>query len=120
VFLLSESLLLGTSLGAVGVMGYQYSLIDRLAYGSDITRNATIARTVAIVSFYSFAAVAAGGIVEAHVNFVPEFRTERKRSLPKELRTPAKRSGGASAAAQLLPLLTPTPGGWELGVVGAF
>lgn len=120
VFLLSESLLLGTSLVAVRVMGEQYSLINPLAYGSDITRNAKIARTVAIVSFYSFAAVAAGGIVEAHVNFVPEFRTQRKRALPKELRTPARTSSGTVAATQVLPFLTPSPRGFELGIVGAF
>jgi hypothetical protein len=117
VFLLSESLLLGTSLAAVGVMGQQYSLIDPRAYGSDISRNAKIARNVAIVGFYGFAAVAAGGIVEAHVNFVPEVRSERKRALPKELRAPVKRP---SSSALFLPFVTPSKSGLELGVLGAF
>jgi len=118
VFLMSETLLLGTSLAGVAVMGSQYSLIDPRAYGSDITKNAKIARSVSIVSFYGFVAVAAGGIVEAHVNFVDEVRTERKRSLPKELRTPSKRANGSSA--HLLPWVTPSNGGLELGVVGTF
>lgn len=116
VFLVSETLLLGTTLGAVGVMGHQYALIHPNAYGSDISRNARIARNVAIVSFYSFAAVAAGGIVEAHINFVPEFRSTRRRPLPQELRTPAKRPTAVST----LPFLVPSRGGLELGVVGAF
>jgi hypothetical protein len=33
---------------------------------------------------------------------------------------PAKTSGGTVAATQLLPFLTPSPRGFELGVVGAF
>lgn len=118
VFLVSESLLLGTSLVAVAVMGNQYGLIDPRAFGSDISRNAEIARKVSIVSFYGFAAVALGGILEAHLNFVPEVRWERKRTLPKELRTPAKQPHGASA--QLLPWVTPSTNGLELGVFGTF
>lgn len=118
VFLVSESLLLGTSLVAVAVMGNQYSLIDPRAFGSDISRNAMIARNISIVSFYGFAAVALGGILEAHINFVPEFRSQRKRELPKELRTPSKRANGSSA--QLLPWVTPSANGFEVGVLGAF
>lgn len=117
VFLVSESLLLGTSLVAVRVMGEQYSLISPLAYGSDISRNAQIAHTVSIVSFYGFAAVAAGGIAEAHINFVPEKRTERKRALPKALRAPIKRP---NSSAVLLPFVMPSNSGFELGVLGAF
>jgi hypothetical protein len=117
VFLVSESLLLGTSIAAVGVMGYQYTLVDPRAYGSDITRNATIARTVSIISFYSFAAVAAGGITEAHINFVPELSSRRKRELPKQTKTP---KSTATTAARLLPWVAPAERGFSIGVLGAF
>lgn len=116
VFLVSEATLLGTSLGAVAVIGYQYTLVDPRAYGSDITRNVNIARTVSIISFYGFAAVAAGGIVEAHINFVPETRHERKRKLPKELLSPAKTRQGSRVA----PWVFPQAGGLSVGVVGVF
>ena len=123
LFLVSESLLLGTSLAAVGVMGYQYTLVDPRAFGSDITHNATIAWKVSIVSFYSFAAIALGGITEAHINFVPEVRSRRKRELPKQLRTPKSTATGAGTralGARVLPWVAPGERGFSLGVMGAF
>jgi hypothetical protein len=43
--------------------------------------------TVKVASFWSFAAVAAGGILQAQLEFVPEFHETRKRSLPASLQS---------------------------------
>jgi hypothetical protein len=63
------------------------------------------------LSTYGFLGVAALGIGEAQVSFVPEVRTVRERPLPKGL------PGGAVL---VLPRVAARPGGVELGVVGRF
>jgi len=116
VFLVSEVALLGASVGAVAVANYQYTLVDPRAYGSDITRNIRTARTVAIVGFYGFLAAAVGGVAEAHINFVPNVREERRRQLPMRLRAPEQ----APAATSLVPWVAPHRDGAVLGLGGVF
>ena len=114
VFLISEALLLGTSMAAVGIANYQYTLLQPGAYGNDIERNVRTARTVAIIGFYGFAAVAAGGIAEAHINFVPQVRSERRRELPDDLK------GSSGTLRRWLPWVSAGRASVSAGVVGSF
>ena len=118
VFLVSEALLLGTSIAAAGIANYQYTLLRPGAYGNDIERNVKAARTVAIIGFYGFAAVAAGGIAEAHINFVPEARSERTRELPPDLTNSGGKPTGTLGG--LLPWVQAGRGNVSAGVVGIF
>jgi hypothetical protein len=67
-------------------------------------------QTVLVVSSYALLGVAVAGIAEAQISFVPEFRTTRRRALPKsEARPP-------TASLRVVP----QPGGATLGIVGRF
>jgi hypothetical protein len=67
-------------------------------------------QTVLVVSSYALLGVAVAGIAEAQISFVPEFRTTRRRPLPKrEARAP-------TASLRVVP----QPGGATLGIVGRF
>jgi hypothetical protein len=118
VFLVSEALLLGTSMAAAGIANYQYTLLRPGAYGNDIERNVKTARTVAIIGFYGFAAVAAGGIAEAHINFVPQARSERRRELPQDLTSPGTKS--PRTLGRLLPWVQAGRESVSAGVAGIF
>jgi hypothetical protein len=97
-------------------MSYQYELLgDPTNSREDISRNARIAYNVQLATSYGFLAVALGGIVEAHVNFVDSKQRIETRPLPNELRSKKVPS------AQLVPWVTPLPGGGgSLGVRGSF
>ncbi len=119
VFLLSEAALLGTAIGAVAVYNYQYTLLDREDLRKeDIGRNAGVARTVSIFGFYGFVAVAAGGIAEAHINFVPSVTKQQKRKLPAELLKPKVKSPLETGL--LLPWVAPGRDSLRVGVMGCF
>ena len=83
-------------------------------YGNDVEHNIRTARRVSIVAFYGFLAVAAGGIAEAHMSFVPEFVSKRKRQLPEET-GPTK-----TEQSQWVPWLAPGKSEVSLGVMGRF
>lgn len=53
----------------------------------DATRREELWRTVNVVSFSAFVALAVIGVADAHVRFVPERATSRVRALPPELQT---------------------------------
>ncbi|MBN2192854.1 MAG: hypothetical protein JW751_08550 [Polyangiaceae bacterium] len=75
------------------------------------------ARIAWVTGFYSLCGLAALGIAEAELRFVPEFRTERTRSLPDDLHPPVRRE--AQAGRQGL-RLTPAPRGLGLGIQLSF
>ena len=68
-----------------------------------------------VISSWSFLGVAALGVLEAQLSFVPEFRDTRKKALPADLRRP-----NDAPALSLTPLAFPTNRGMELGVFGRF
>jgi hypothetical protein len=72
------------------------------------------ARLTWVVGLYAFTALAAGGIAEAHLNYVPQFEEVRERPVPKELREPPK----PQARVRIAPLGLPRGAG--LGVTGRF
>ncbi len=89
LFLVSEALALGTT-----VVGITYELdLDAQSQRQNVdiprlnsTRHSV--RQMWIVSTWSLLALAAGGVVEAELDFVPEFRETRRRELPPDLRSP--------------------------------
>lgn len=114
-FLITEAALAGTTLASWFIMSYQYELLrDASNSRKDIVRNARIAYNVQLATSYGFLAVALGGVVEAHVNFVDSKQRIETRPLPEELRSKKRPS------AQLTPWLMPTRGGASLGLSGSF
>jgi hypothetical protein len=120
VFLTSETLLLGTSIVAVGVALDQYAHLGPNVFEDDIERNVRRARTVAYATFYGFVGVAAIGMLEANINFVPRFRYQRQRELLEEPKKPATKRSKAASQAAWLPWVGPTQAGVSAGVVGTF
>jgi hypothetical protein len=70
--------------------------------------------TTKVLSFWAFAALAAGGIVQAQLEFVPEFRETRTRPLPPSLAPTTPKPTDVSA----LPYIDSQGGG--ITVVGRF
>jgi hypothetical protein len=67
------------------------------------------------ISFWAFAGLALGGVLQANLEYVPEFRETRKRRLPPELEAPPPRKVGSI---HYLPYADPHGAG--LNVVGSF
>lgn len=109
VFLTSEAVLGATALTAIGVYTHFQAESSRL---KNPDNNAVVESwyTLFQVSSYSFLAVAALGIAEAHLSFVPEFRELRPRPLPPKLRR----------GIALRPSVGATPDGVMAGLSGAF
>lgn len=109
VFLTSEAVLGATALTALGVFTHFQAESSRL---KNPDNNAVVDAwyTLFEVSSYSFLAVAALGIAEGQLSFVPEFRELRPRVLPPKLRR----------AAQLRPQFGIAPGGALLGLSASF
>jgi hypothetical protein len=120
VFLTSEALLAATAVTAVSVQLSLYSAAqggNRLSTteARDITANLRTAQSVFLVSTAGFLATAAGGIVEAHLSFVPEtpagVRKRPASALPAARQSkPASVSFGAA----------PVAGGAAIGLSGVF
>ncbi len=121
LFLTTEAVALGITLGGLGAelelaahapdqAGSRREAEDPLDLGDSQDR----ARVTWVVGMYAFAALAAGGIAEAHLNFVPQFEETRKRPVPKALREPPQPKNQL----RLVPL------GWSrgagVGLVGHF
>lgn len=72
--------------------------------------------TVRDVSFWGFAGLAVAGVIQAQIEFVPEFREVRQRQLPKNLApAPAPtKAGKAGVDVSYAPYATPTGGGLSL------
>jgi hypothetical protein len=121
LFLATETALLGTALTSAAI---ELSLYSQAGGGTNLASNPQVEqlnqnlRTANSVALYSAGAlllVMGGGILEAHLAFVPEFRDgTRKRKLPPGVRSPEP------SGLSLLPMLAPERGGGTLGVVGRF
>jgi len=72
------------------------------------------ARATWVIGMYTFAALGAGGILEANLNFVPRFERQRKRPIPKEFREPTV----PKKQVRVGPF--GVPGGVGLGVAASF
>lgn len=90
VFLASEAVLGATALTALSMQTYITLEADRLR-NEDNNSVLRTWNTLLDVSSYAFLAVAAIGIVEAQLSFVPEVREERRREIPERLRRPTAR-----------------------------
>jgi hypothetical protein len=118
-FLISEALLGGLSFTAVVLQSKLATEANRLQRGGqavDEAQQESNQRTLGALKtggFWAFAALAIGGIVQAQVAYVPEFREERPRKLPPSL-SPATSPPTVSA----IPFVDKTGGG--LNVVGRF
>ncbi len=120
VFLAAETILVGTALTATGI---ELSLNAQAGGGAHLTNEAQVeqlnanlrtANRVALVSAGAFLLVAGGGILEANLSYVPEFRDGvRKRRLPRRLERP-------SSSFFVAPTVEAAPGGAEIGVFGRF
>jgi hypothetical protein len=112
VFLTSEVALAATALTSLGMQSYLQVEADRLKNPD----NDSVLRTwhsLLVVSSYGLLGVAAAGIVQAQIAFVPEVREERSRSLPDRLRK-------YSSAGRLSAGLKVQPDAVFLGVSGKF
>lgn len=120
--LVGEALLGAASLTAIVVQNRLATQADDLRRSGGtvdevrLQRNQRAWGTVKTGGFWAFAALAVGGIVQAQLEFVPEFREVRKRPLPPGLSTPSAKPEGAEVSA--LPYFDASGGG--LSVVGRF
>jgi len=81
--------------------------------GPDVTKRLDDWHTALVLSSYGFLGVAALGILEAQISFVPEVRRVRERPLPKALKSPG-------VTWRLTPDVAVGPSDVRLGVRGAF
>lgn len=118
IFLTSETLLAGTALTALVVELGLHAKSDDEPPPDPVDLNAKLstAHQVVVLSSWAFVAVAAVGVFQAQAAYVPEFREERRRPLPKELRRPPAEPSKVSVT----PIAAPAPGGGTLGVFGRF
>lgn len=117
LFLGSEVLLAGT---AIGAMVIQLDLNARADDDpppdpADLNPKLDAAYQTMVISTWGFIGVAAVGVLQAQLAFVPELKRSVKKPLSPELRPPAEKPG-----VSLLPVAHPTRGGGAFGVVGRF
>jgi hypothetical protein len=120
LFLTTELAALGT---LVGVVIYELELHAQYGPGideDDLNAKLKDARGIWTVALYSFAGLAAGGIVEAQLSFVPEFRHTRRRQLPLELVPQERSTPEPSAGLSVYPMAATRGGGAGLVLVGRF
>jgi hypothetical protein len=118
LFLVSEALALGTTV--VGIT-YELDLYAQSQRSVDTDRlNSTLGnvRLMWNISAWALVGLAAVGVAEAELNFVPEFRQTRRRELPPNLR-PEAASKKPAARLSVEPF-SPAAGGAGLGLVGRF
>ncbi len=119
-FLGVETALFGTFVGAL----YTYAWLDNKSGepgtdGGEIGSRRRDALLVATISGWGWATVAAVGVLEAQIAYVPEVVTERKRRLPPELlRIRPAEGKGRSPSPRVA--IVPTQGGALLGLAGTF
>jgi len=106
--LVSEVLLGSLSLAAIVVQSRLATEADRARRAGqkvdEVTQEQNIStwRTVKVGAFWAFAALAVGGVVQAQLEFVPEFHETRLRRLPTlPPAPPPPKSGSLSAAPYL-------------------
>ena len=110
----TEVALAGVALGAMLVELNLYAQAPdakSTAASDELTTKLHRAQTTLIVSSYAWLGVAALGIAHAELSFVPQFREQRPRTLPRELR---------AERARLAPTFGAGPKGAQIGVRGVF
>lgn len=116
--LVSEAALASLSLGTIIVqsrLATQAYELQRTGTVKDYQQTQAAWGTTRTLSFWGFAALAVGGILQAQLEFVPEFRETRARPLPPSLRPTKPKAPELSA----LPYFDPTGGG-GLSLQGRF
>ncbi len=117
--MVSEVLLGGLSLTAVGIQVQLAADAETQAKHGLVVDNAGLLSAWGVVkkvSFWGFAALAVGGIVDAQLSYVPEFHEVRQRRLPG---TPSSTPSSARVSRSFcVPYLEPHGGG--IDVVGRF
>jgi tetratricopeptide (TPR) repeat protein len=118
IFLASETLLLATAITATSL---ELANVSEAQGGSGltdpeaerVTKNIETAQIVSIGATGALLLVVAGGIVQANLAFVPEFRDgTRPRKIPK--------LNSSAHSLSVKPLVAPSAGGAAIGVTGAF
>ncbi len=115
-FLSSEVVLGGTWLSATVLHSYYASQAGDAGKSATLTARDDNAYAVLFVSGWAFVGVAAIGVLQSELAFVPEFHETKKRPLPKELESASRRA----RTLHILPSAAPTPGGMAFGVTGTF
>lgn len=112
VFLTSETVLAATALTSIAMQTGLQLEAQRL---HNPANNAVLAtwHTLVVVSSYAFLGVAATGVAQAQLGFVPETRVVRERPLPPELRR-------KTSAVSIEPSVSLVPGSAYLGLSGRF
>ena len=112
VFLTGETALAATALTSLGMQSYLEVEANRL---KNPDNNAVLRtwNTLLHVSSYAFLGVAALGVAQAHIAFVPEVEQQRYRPLPPELRR-------STARVEVAPSVAAGPGEVFLGISGRF
>ena len=113
VFLTSELVLGATALTALAMQTH-FTLEAHEVKNPDNNAVLKTWNTLLDVSAWAFVGVAALGIAEAELSFVPERREERKRPIPPSLRRKE------TSRVRVIPNLRADPHGFSLGVSGRF
>jgi hypothetical protein len=113
VFLTSEIALGATALTALAMQTH-FTLEAHEVQNPDNNAVLKTWNTLLDVSAWAFVGVAALGITEAQLSFVPERREERKRPIPPSLRRKE------TSTLRVLPNLRADPHGFSLGLSGRF
>ncbi len=117
--LAAETVLAGTALGSLIATT---NLQRKGALGefdqSEVNARLSDLHTATVWSTYALLAVAAGGILEAQLSFVPERREVHHRTLPPNLRPPKNPTEPTSVS--LSPSAGPIQSGFQVGVIGRF
>ena len=113
-----ETALAATALTSLGVHSYMFAEVEALRErggqpAPEVSTRLHDWHLALTLSTYSLIGVAALGILEAQVSFVPEVRGVRERKVP--VRIPDK-----PPAVSLLPDVSASPDGFSLGVRGMF
>lgn len=119
IFFGTELALAGTALGALIIeSSLNAQADDNLGPTKTAELNTKVdtAHQVLVFSSWGFFGVAAVGILQAQIAYVPEFRRTRMRTLPPDLRRPT----APKTKAGIRPTALPTPSGLQLGVIGQF
>lgn len=121
-FLVSETLLAATALGSGLVLLDQYGQVarqdlDRPLRHDVLNRNTRAAYGTLMVSSWGLVAVAAAGILEAHLSYVPERKATRERVLPRHLQGATRET---AALPRLAPVVDPSTGNFGMAIQGSF
>jgi hypothetical protein len=122
--MISEAALIGASIASVIVQSRLVVQADQARRRGERVVEADLNDTISgwgtarTITFWTFSAVALGGIVQAQVEYVPEYRETRTRPLPPELRAPAPTPKRPNAGLSYAPYWDTNGGG--LSVQGRF